>query len=302
MHQVTIDDSRRHAVPDDAPDTWQESFFLGWYDPATRSGGHHHISIKPRQDHAHVWSWLVVGGRLVGRAQQHRLPLPDGDYDDLSIGTLRVRVAESLRDIGFRAAFGDDHVALDYRSLCPPHEVTLDTGGLTVGKRHYESMGIVTGEASVGGVVVPITGGAWHDHSWGPRSFYPYRAGRWAFAVFGDDLAVSVFTYMTPQGSRQFGWVFDQGTVRAVTRAEFAAVVGDDGISPRSCDLWVWTEGFRGYHLKGSVETSILTGDDEWYSKDGLATFTCGGRLGAGILEVNEQKLLSPAQRQELDI
>src|SRR3546814_14103835 len=73
MHQVTIEDSRRHALPADAPESWQESFFLGWYDPATRSGGHHHISIKPKQDHAHVWSWLVVGGVLVGRAQQHRL-------------------------------------------------------------------------------------------------------------------------------------------------------------------------------------------------------------------------------------
>lgn len=302
MHQVTIEDSRRHALPADAPESWQESFFLGWYDPATRSGGHHHISIKPKQDHAHVWSWLVVGGVLVGRAQQHRLPVPDGDYGDLDVGTLRVRVAESLRDIGFEARFGDDRLMLDYRSLCPPHEVTLDTGGLTVGKRHYESMGIVTGTAIVNGETVALSGGAWHDHSWGPRQFYPHRAGRWVFAVFGDDLAISVFTYMTPQGPKQFGWVFDDGVVRTVTRADFAAVVADDGLSPVSCEVRLWVEGFRGYHLQGHVDTSILTGDDEWYSKDGLAAFTCGGRLGAGIIEVNEQKSLNPAQRRELEI
>jgi hypothetical protein len=33
-----------------------------------------------------------------------------------------------------------------------------------------------------------------------------------------------------------------------------------------------------------------------------LAAFTCGGRLGAGIIEVNEQKSLNPAQRRELEI
>lgn len=302
MTPITLEDARRHQPGPDAPETWQESFFLGWYDPATRCGGHHHISIKTPQDHAHVWSWLVVDGKLHARSQQHRLPLPGGDYDDLEVGSLRVKVTENLREIAFEAAFGDDLLQLDYRTLCHPLEVKLDTGGLTVGKRHYESMGMVTGSARVAGQVIPILGGAWQDHSWGPRKFYEHRAGRWLFAVFGDDLAISVFTYMTPAGSRQFGWVYDGGVARAVTRAEFRAAVADDGLSPLGCEAWIWVEGFKGYHVTGEVDVSVMTGDSEWYSKDGLARFTCGGRLGAGILEVNELKSLPPERRRELEI
>jgi len=300
--QITLADGRRHHPEPDAPETWQESFFLGWYDPASRSGGHHHVSIKPLQDHAHVWSWLVVEGKLVGRSQQHRLPIPEGDYDDLAVGSLRIGVADSLRRIAFRAQFGDDRLELDYETLCPPLEVTLDTGGLTVGKRHYESMGIARGAAVVGGTTTGIVAGAWQDHSWGPRKFYPHRAGRWLFAVFGDDLAISVFTYMTPGGSRQFGWVYDDGVTRPVTRAVFRAAVADDGLSPLECECRVWTTDLRGYHLTGEVDTSIMTGDDEWYSKDGLARFRCGGRLGAGILEVNELKTLPPDRVAELGL
>jgi hypothetical protein len=249
-----------------------------------------------------VWSWLIIEGELVGREQQHALPIPGGDFDDLAVGSLRVSQGENLKRLRFEASFEDASLELDYEAFCHPLEVGLNPGGLVLGKRHYESMGQVTGVARVGARTVSITGGAWQDHSWGARQFYAHRAGRWLFAVFGRELAISAFAYMTPEGRKDFGWIFDKGSVRTVSRAEFRASVDDDGITPLGCDATIRADDGQEFRIQGSVDASAITGDGDWYSKDGLARFQCQGRAGQGILEVNELKSLPPALRAELEI
>jgi hypothetical protein len=302
MYEITLEDARRHRPDDVCQDHWQESFFLGWYDSATRSGGHHHVSLMPNKKSAHVWSWLIVDGAIAGRQQQHVLPLPEGDFDDLDVGSLRLTQGDNLRRLRLRADFQEASLDLDYEALCHPLEVGLNPGGLVLGKRHYESMGAVSGVARVGARQVSLSGGAWQDHSWGVRQFYAHRAGRWLFAVFGRELAISAFTYMTPDGRRDFGWVFDKGTIRKVSRAVFRACVDDDGITPLGCDATIYTDDSEELQVRGHVDASAITGDSAWYSKDGLARFECRGLSGDGILEVNELKSLPPDLREELEI
>jgi len=59
--------------------------------------GSHHISLAPGRD-THVWSWVMHEGVIVGREQEHGLPLPDGDLEDLQLGSLHVKAGQTLRE------------------------------------------------------------------------------------------------------------------------------------------------------------------------------------------------------------
>jgi hypothetical protein len=307
MMKIEAADLRRHKPDPGGDPTWQESFFLGWYDAESGCGGSHHISLNPHSGHAHVWSWLVAGGRIVGRSQLPTLPIPDGDFPDMRLGTLNLKADQTGRRLDLCASFDDAQADISYESICDPLEIRLNTGGLLLGARHYETMGRVKGKVTVEGREIEFSGAGWQDHSWGPRKWYEHRAGRWLFAVFGDDLACSAFAYNTPTGLKHFGWVFDDGNIYFVRHVNFRAIVADDGFSPSACDALVRTEGGRGYRIAGKVDLSALTGGTAWgggawFAMDGLAQFECGGRLGNGFLEVNELKSLTLAHRKELNM
>src|SRR5581483_5667552 len=228
METAALADTRRHSPPEgDA--TWQESFFLGWCDAASRSGGAHHISLNPHLGLAHVWSWAVVEGRPAGRCQEHRLPLPADDLRDFSLGGHDFRAGESIRALDLRADFeGGLRLELDYRGFHDP--VVLND--LRPRGRHYESMGRVTGKAVVGGREVAIAGHGWQDHSWGPRNYATTLSERWMYAIFGDDLAFSLYHLHTSEGVKQFGYVLDGGALDRIKRVDVRVGVAADGMSP----------------------------------------------------------------------
>ncbi len=300
---MTLEDTRRHQPRPDAKPNWQESFYLGWVDVEQRAAGAHHISLAPGRD-THVWSWVMMEGRVIGRSQQHGLPLPAGDFDDLTLGSLRVASSPTLRDLELKAEFDAASVDLTFRALCDPVEIDLNQDDTILSDFHYEAMGMATGAVSVGAPPtarrIPIHAGAWHDHSWGAREFSTNPAHRWLFAVFGEDLAVSVFSFVTGVRRAQFGWVCDAGRVYRVRRADFRAVVNDDGMTPEGCDASIFTEGNRGYRITGRCLASAIMGGKGWFGVDGLTQFECGGRIGRGFLEVGELKSMTPAIRAEL--
>ena len=291
-------DVRRHA-PDLADPSWQESLFIGWFDPEASCAGHHRIGLRPGRQDAVVWSVALQDGAVVGRSQQLVSPCPVEDYDDLRAGALRVRAA-SHRQLTLTADFPDARVELDYQAICGPAYQRWNLGGLQLAKGHYETMGYARGLLTAGGRETPIRGRAWHDHSWGPRCYYPHRAGRWLFALFEDDLAISAFTYATPDGQRCFGWIHDRGEVTLVENARFNGIVDDDGVTPLGCDAVVTAAGGRAYRVRGEVRASALVGDSDWWSMEGMAVYDCDGRKGAGLLELNELKTLPDRLKRQL--
>jgi hypothetical protein len=307
MTDIIRQDTLRHQpLPGDS--SWQESFFLGWCDSQSNSGGSHHISLCPHLGRAHVWSWIVVNGARVSRCQTHALPLPAGDFNDLRLGPLHFRAGESLRELDLTGTLETTRLELAFRAFTNPVELDFQSSGLKLGSGHYECMGRVTGHVALSDREVAIEGSGWHDHSWGPRRFSSNPAGRWLFAVFGEDLAFSVFSLATPAGTSEFGYVLDNGRIHPVSKASFRATVADDGLSPSGCDCLVRTRTGRGYRVKGTVTATALTGgagwlDDSFFcAMDGLTQFECGGRLGEGFLEVSELKSLTAAQRTELGL
>jgi hypothetical protein len=302
MSVITREDTSRHT-PIEGDPHWQESFFLGWVDARNSCAGHHHISLCPHLKLAHVWTWLIVDGKEVARSQEHTLPLPDDDLRDMRLGVLHFVAGESIRSLHLSAGFEGATVDVDYEAYIDPTHVDINAGGLKLGSRHYESMGSVRGTITLGERTITVNGGGWQDHSWGSRRLSSNPAGRWIFAVFGEDLAFSLYSLAVAESTIIFGYVIDNGWIDPIEEARCGVVVGDDGISPESCDTTLWTKSGRGYRLTGSVAGTALVGGPGWsgdgnhFWMDGLARFECGGRIGSGIIEVSNLKAPTARQR-----
>jgi hypothetical protein len=303
---TTLQDAETH-LPGTDDKRWQESFYLGWYDAQARIAGAHHFSLNPNGGTAHVWSWLSVDGLVVARSQAHDLPCPAAGLLDVQVGSLHV-VTTTLRDIELSAGFDDAEVSLTYRAFCEPVQFSMDGAGVSLGSRHYETTGRVVGTARVGDRAIAFDAGTWQDHSWGKRELASIPSSRFFFAVFGDTLAMSSHLLVSPDGAiTTYGWAYDAGAVKQVQRYLVPATIAQDGLSPISCDIRIYTAGGGGYHVPGTVDACVLMGgadwtQGDWFGMDGLTQFECGGRLGEGILEICEQKLLSPAQRASLRV
>jgi len=154
-----------------------------------------------------------------------------------------------------------------------------------------------------GGREIAVNAGAWQGYSWGLRAHSGIPLSRFFFAVFGDDLAMSSHLPVLPEGAiKTYGWIYDRGRIRRVTRYAVPAMVAEDGISPISCDIRLRTDEGGRYRVSGAVDSNVLMGGADWFGMDGLTRFECGGRLGEGILELCELKALSPAQRAALKL
>jgi hypothetical protein len=287
LEVIRPEDDSSHAAPSDASEFWQESWFLGWYDPARRAAGFHHLGLQRVRRRADLWSWIALDGAVVAKYQSLRLPLPADDLSDLTLGPLHVLTKTPLRSYAVSAVYDNGNRSdVVYEAFTDPFAFAL---GDDIGKDHYESMGRVTGTVTVADADTDIAGWAYQDHSWGPRHWATLLTHRWLWATFGPDLFCSAFTFTTPKGRVDFGYVYDGGEFRGVTHLETGARLSDDGHSPVGCDARLWTADGRGYHITGTCGvTSVSTHDEGVFLTDGMSVFQCGGRLGTGIFEVSE--------------
>jgi hypothetical protein len=301
METIRPEDDGSHAAPPDADEFWQESWFLGWYDPARRAAGFHHLGLQRVRQRADVWSWIALDGAVTAKYQNLRLPLPADDLADLTLGPLHVLTKTPLRSYALSAAYEDGNRSdVVYEAFTEPFSFSL---GGDIGKDHYESIGRVTGSVTVAGSETEVSGWGYQDHSWGSRRWGMVLSHRWLWATFGPDLFCSAFSFTTPKGRMDFGYVYDGGEFRGVTRLDTGARIADDGHSPAGCDARLWTADGRGYHITGSCElTSVTSHDEGFFVTDGMTVFECGGRLGTGIFEVNELKAPAPWHRSLLGL
>jgi hypothetical protein len=301
MPVIAPEDDSNHQPPPDAEESWQESWFLGWYDPLTRAAGFHHVDLQRVRGRACLWSWSALDGAVVGHYQSLDLPLPGGDLSDLSIGPVHITTKEPLRRYGLEAVHPGVREDVAYCSFVEPFAFSLDADGMDLGASHYESLGQVEGAITVGDREVPVAGFAFQDHSWGPRDYGSVKAHRWACMTFGEDLFGSIFSFTSDAGRRDFGYLFDDDVFHAVRRTRFDVRMADDGHTPLGCDATVWCTDGRGYRFSASVEVAgVSSHDGGFFITDGFGVFELGGRLGTGILETQELAGPSPAHRKWL--
>lgn len=295
---IDIADDRSHQPADAADESWQESWYLTWYDPQRRAGGSYHLGLQRVRQRADVWNWSSLDGDLVGHFQSLVLPIPDDDLSDMTIGRMHLATKAPLTGYRVEANYPHGGACVDYEAFTEPFAFGLDGEGVQIGAQHYESFGRVSGVVNRGDEAVPVSGWAFQDHSWGSRDWSSLMAHRWICATFGEDLFFSVATFVTREGQKVSGYVYDGGFT-GVSRISFGTRIADDGHTPEGCDARLWTVDGRGYHLTGICEaTAVSSHDNGWFVTDGLTVFEMGGRMGTGMLEVSELKTLTP--RHEL--
>lgn len=293
-----------HQPPADADDRWQESWGFSWHDPLRRAGGINHLSVQRRTGIADVWSWTALDGKVVGKYQNLNMALPDKDFPDWALGTQTV-TEQTGRSCRLGLDYGTCTADLKYASYTDPLAFSFDVEGSTWGASHYESVGRVDGTVCVGDTATAVSGFGWQDHSWGSRRWADTLSHRWIMAVFGPDLFVSAISLITAAGpvGVPVGFVYEDGALHDVEQVTFNTRIGDDGHTPLGCDAKIWTSTGHGYHVLGETHTASPSSHLEgfWFT-DALCVYEIGGRLGAGILEVQELNQPAPWHRGPLGL
>ena len=226
---------------------------------------------------------------------------------DFEIGPLHIRTTTPLRAYRVTSTDPATRVETDiqYEAFTEPFAYSLDFAGAAIGKGHYESIGRSTGTITVDGARHRRRRASPSRTTRGARvSSGALRAHRWVYVTFGDDLFGSIMSFTSDEGSKEFGFVFDGGEFHAIVHADFNVVMANDGHSPLGCDVRVWVASGRGYRFTcPQVDVSSpSTHLDGYFVTDGFGVFESGGRLGIGIVEVNERKTPSPLHREWLSL
>ena len=293
-----------HVPPPGSDETWQESWYTGWFDPAANAAGFYHLGLQRNRGIADLWNWTAVDGEVAGKHQSLALPLPSDDLSDLRLPGLHIRTLAPLTSYRIDAQYSSAVCSsVVYEAFTPPFSFSLTGHTTDLGDDHYESCGRVHGSVRTGEDRIDVEAYAFQDHSWGPRVYGSLLSHRWSYAVFGEDLFLSIAKFLGVGGTYSRGYVFDRGQFYGLGHVAFNAVIADDGHSPLGCDLRVETVDGPSYRVAGEVAvSSISSHNDGYFATDGFANFTCRGRRGTGILEVNELRTLLPHHRRELGL
>ena len=168
--QLSERDDRFHEVAVDDP-MWTETTWWGFMVPERGLGGMIYTLFRPNLGVAalvvQVWDADHVEGweSPYARSLWH-LRMPDGDLDDLAIGSLHLRRLDPLRAYHLTYEDGDD-LAFDlrYEAVMEPHAVaaTRDFG-------HFDQLCAVTGHLQLGGEQIAVDACAVRDRSWYVRN------------------------------------------------------------------------------------------------------------------------------------
>jgi hypothetical protein len=315
----TVADNGSHLPPPGADESWQESFFLSWYDVRRRCGGYHHVDFQPGRDRACVWSWTCAAGVVVNRFQSMNLPWPQGDLTAFDAGPLSVRTERPL--VSYRVDVcdaGREVERLSFDAFTPLLYQRMDTDGSPVADHgavglsdyasaatgHYETFGRVTGTvAGPDGVPVEVDGYGMQDHSWGPRQYGRLTsAHRFLHLTLGTDLYASLYAMRRDVTDFNYGYVHDAGSFHSVDDIEIDVTIARDGHTPTSCQGVIWTTTGRGYEFDAVLEvSSVSTHDGGYFATDAYGRFCVGHRVGSGLLSVRERAEPSSEHRTWLD-
>jgi len=163
---------------------------------------------------------------------------------------------------------------------------------------HTEQHMAVTGSVAVDGQGWAIDAGrGLRDHSWGPRYWQNVWWYRWLTVNLGDDLGLVATIIGTEDGNRRaHGFVYDReryGDDRLVPLRDVELTTDYDGDAYHRTVGVTATSDDASYAIEGDVWSSIpLRNRREGLTTrivEGMTTWRCGDRTGAGLSEYLDQ-------------
>ena len=94
-----------HTPPAGSDESWQESWYTGWFDPEANAAGFYHLGLQRNRGVADLWNWTAVDGEVAGKYQSLTTPLPDDDLSDLRLPGLHIQTLKPLRSYQVDAAY-----------------------------------------------------------------------------------------------------------------------------------------------------------------------------------------------------
>lgn len=287
---------RNHLPAPGDGDAFQESFAFAWYDPVSRIGGWQHFGMQRPRGIVDINSYLSHDGRIVGRYENLKLPMPDGDFTDLTVGPVSIRSQVPLTTHAISIDHGAARVDLVMEAFLGPYGM-----GHQDADSHWESFGRISGSALIDGATIPVSGLAFQDRSWGDRDMSSLVGFRLATAIFDETLVFRLFQMTRTDGQFDYGYVYDNGRFHEVAGLSLNVGMDTDCVNVRTAEIDVWTKDNRGYRLNArAMDRDLIIMRDGLSSSHGSTVYDCGGRLGIGFLDVLPLREPASFHRQQV--
>lgn len=238
-------------------DTWQESLYFGFRDAEKDIWGITRIGLEPNLKTANSFFIVTKGGEVVHRTVKTHLPIPEADWDDISLAGVTYKIIEPLKKFRLMLDVEEAKVdvvwdgfteVFDYRDNKTPVPNKLAGS-------HYEQTGEVTGSVIIRGERFDIRGYGQRDHSWGRRDFDGIENWWWMTGIFGKECSFNTWSVLCDGKRTHSGYIFDGkrniGIVDAQIELEFEA----DGSTPKGAQLRLTDE--KGGTLEATAEAII---------------------------------------------
>jgi hypothetical protein len=230
-----------------------------------------------------------------------------GPAQDIADAAILLERSKLRPDGWFKAAQLD--MKLDFKALHLPHYAAAGDHG------HFEQTGAVSGSIKIDDEVFVVNGHGVRDKSWGPRDWGagttvskkpseessngtaqkvadegPSPFVNWFSMNFGADLAMGGSCFRRADGQMLgSGWIQIAGKTEDLKDVAITSEYKADSILHQSIVLTGTTASGRPIHVDGNVlticPTKIPMPGGATFINEGLAEFTCAGKIGYGISE-----------------
>jgi hypothetical protein len=315
---VPILDERHDFAHPVEPDTaWSESYYFNGYDPVSDTGLFTRIGVRPNEGTIDVGLSVWLPGSDVAFVRGVR-PQHEMTDRDLAVGGVRYERLAPMKtwritgdadaavvDLDGKRPSRMTRLALDltFHALAPA--IGVDGQGrsgegasastaASVGKGHLEQAGRWRGWIEADGArhdLVEARGN--RDKSWGPRRWGGPRMWRWFSINIGDDLHFGGIRIGTEAGDLHRGWVWRDGRAASIREWDVRTELADDGIIQRVAHVRATDAHGRVHALRADLlrvaPIPHRSGERSMVVNEGLARWTCDGRVGYGIAEYLHQ-------------
>lgn len=229
---------------------------------------------------------------------EHWQLLYDGPAQDIEDAAILLERSKQRPEGWYKPAHLNMH--LDFEALFPPHFAAEGEHG------HFEQTGKVTGQINIGDETIQVSGYGVRDKSWGPRDWGgsatseeksdakktegPAPFVNWFSMNFGKELAMGGSCFRHGNGEiRGSGWIQTDGETEDLEDVLITSTYKPDSILHDSVVLTGKSASGKPIRVEGKVlticPTKIPMPGGATFVNEGLAEFTCDGKVGYGISE-----------------
>ncbi len=273
---------------------WNESYYFNFYDPQENIGGFTRIGFKPNKKEGVGYLFLFYKDDILAfqnREEIFRVP------EEIRVGSLEFEpgwtVTFSGTMVGLRGnpknvfltfKFSEITQEFSYLECVDRSQVKI---AKVVAEDHYEQMGVIEGEITVGSEIHTISGLGERDHSWGERDWNAPDVWIYVTAHFNTEFGINIAKMVIKNQEIDAGFIMKNGKNVPVERIS-VNTISEENVQKRF-EYTIWDCNKTHYILRGEVlkrvQIPYKRKDRISILNENLSQFTCENKKGFGIAE-----------------